>query len=135
MVKVLIIDDDPFDSGLLASSFRTVSEDAEVTIVNDSNEACNAYNDVEPDLTLLDLNMPPPDGFVVLEALNGIPSRKNKSLIMLSGSTNPMDKQKAVEGGADGYRVKPSTLESYRGLASELVNSLCGKGMAECVGM
>ena len=60
-----------------------------------------------PDLLLLDLKMPRKDGFEVLQWLRSQPF-DNMVVVVLSGSNQPRDVNRAMELGADYYHTKPS---------------------------
>ncbi len=121
MKSILVVDDDAFDSTLIANSLKSACATAAITVVNDSRKAADRFRDIKPDLTLLDISMPGFDGFEVLQVLNTCPERQDCAVVMLSGSTNPLDKSRAAELGANDYRVKPSRLDAYRELAEDLV--------------
>lgn len=123
MGKILIIDDDAFDSSIIERSLRAVSDDSQIEVVNDSREAATRFAQFEPDLTLLDVSMPRLDGFDVLEQISATARSANKSVVMLTGSTNPVDRNKAMHLGARDYKVKPSSVLDYQDLAEDLVNA------------
>ena len=67
--RILIIDDDPDNAEQLV---RFVASDAsETRLVTESAQAERVFREFEPDLVLLDLHMPDPDGFEVLRRLQG----------------------------------------------------------------
>ena len=121
MENVLIVDDDPFDSGLIRTSIKNARKDIKISVVNDSSRAIEAYNGLAPDLLLLDIQMPSPSGIEILTMLKNHPKRKSARIIVLSGSTSAVDRNRALSLGADDYKVKPLSLTAYNELAVELV--------------
>ena len=120
--KIMIVDDDTFDSSIIESSIRLVSDDSEIAVVNDSKTAAQRFAEFDPDLTLLDISMPDVDGFQVLSQIVPAKEGRKKPIVMLSGSTNPQDRSRALELGAHDYKVKPSSITDYQHLAKDLLD-------------
>lgn len=100
--KILIVDDDKNICELLRLYLE--KEEYEVTIANDGEEALAKYNEVQPDLILLDVMMPRIDG---LETCRRIRALSNVPIIMLTAKGETFDKVLGLELGADDYIVKP----------------------------
>ena len=60
-----------------------------------------------PSLVLLDLVMPPPDGFAVLRALREDPKRVDLPVVVLTALDSDDDVAKAFDAGADDFVRKP----------------------------
>jgi len=88
---------------------RTVLEMAGHEIVGeagDGEEALEQAPQAQPDVVLLDLNMPKLGGFEALPRLRErLPS--SKILILTTGQV-PHERARALASGADGFIVKPS---------------------------
>ena len=102
--RVLIVDDDRMSRSIL----RTMLLDEGYDVVG---EATNGKRGIEmalelkPDVVCLDNIMPEMSG---LEVLREIRTQLPQSLIlMVSGSANRETVQGALQGGADGFVVKP----------------------------
>ena len=65
-MKILIVDDEPVNVALLE---EILAENGYTRFesVTDSKAALEVCNSSQPDLVLLDLMMPQPDGFAILE--------------------------------------------------------------------
>ena len=104
--KVLIVDDDP-DNVAMLEAF--LSEDAEsIRSVTDSRLVEEAFRDFEPDIVLLDLHMPDPDGLEILRRLRGV--RESMGFIpfvVLTGDTGKVARNSALVLGADDFLTKP----------------------------
>jgi CheY-like chemotaxis protein len=70
--RILVVDDEPANTRLLESLLGRWGY--AVTTTNDSDEALGLVVRTDPDLVLLDLTMPPPDGFELLRVLPGASS-------------------------------------------------------------
>jgi CheY-like chemotaxis protein len=69
-----------------------------------------------PFLVFLDLKLPYRDGFEVLEWIRRQPSLGKVAVVMLTGSGEARDRQRAMELGARAYLVKPASIEDVRQL-------------------
>jgi two-component system, chemotaxis family, chemotaxis protein CheY len=66
---------------------------------------------VRPDMLVLDINMPEVTGLDLLEFLRRRPEWKDLPVVMLSTEAADVTVDQALELGADGYLMKPITLE------------------------
>jgi two-component system chemotaxis response regulator CheY len=64
-----------------------------------------------PDLLILDINMPEVSGLDMLEFLRRRAEWKDLPIIMLTSEAGDVMLEKALQLGADGYAVKPVTIE------------------------
>lgn len=64
-----------------------------------------------PDLMILDINMPEVTGLDLLEFIRRRKEWKDLPVIMLSSEAADVTVDRAMEIGADGYAMKPVTLE------------------------
>lgn len=67
-------------------------------------EALKLFKDSEPDLVLLDLQMPEMDGFSVCSAIK---DESDVPVIILTSMDEESDKEWAEDQGADSYLTKP----------------------------
>ncbi|MDD5448645.1 MAG: response regulator transcription factor [Actinomycetota bacterium] len=108
--SVLIVEDDPLVSELLAKAFRL--EGYEVDVARDGEEGLRKAQGGESDLILLDILLPGIDGWEVLTQLRRNPRSKDTPVIMVSALADEKSRIQGLRGGADDYVTKPfSTLE------------------------
>ncbi|MEO0385288.1 MAG: response regulator [Pseudomonadota bacterium] len=121
-LRVLVIDDDELDRFVIRRSFNALGTPVELIEVTDSRQAVDAITTHEPDVTLLDIQMPNMTGFDVLDELSkrAEGSSAPRCVMMLSSSSRQGDRQRALELGATDYRTKPSTLNDYIKLAESI---------------
>lgn len=104
--RVLIVDDDPANVELL-KAFLADSVD-EVLGVTDSRQVESVFAQFEPDLVLLDLHMPDPDGLELLRRLRGARmSLGFLPVIVLTADTGHVARNSALILGADEFMTKP----------------------------
>lgn len=73
-----------------------------------------------PFLILLDLKLPYRDGFEVLEWIRTQPRLADVMVVMLTGSGEARDRQRALALGARAYLVKPATVDDMKRLVAML---------------
>ncbi len=71
-------------------------------------------------LVLLDISMPRMDGFETLKAIRNHSQFHDLPVIMFSSSDDEADMARARELGANGYIVKPFTIDSFIGALGKL---------------
>ncbi len=101
-LRILVVDDDPAMVGAITALVGT--EGHQVITAYDGLTAVKRFREESPDLVLLDLAMPGPDGFTVagqIRAAGGAP------ILVVSGESAEAAKVKALGIGADDYLVKP----------------------------
>lgn len=82
-----------------------------------------------PYLVLLDLKLPYRDGFEVLEWIRRQPGLDEVKVVMLTGSGETRDRQRALALGARAYLVKPASVDDIRGLLAALAAERMGETM------
>jgi signal transduction histidine kinase len=104
--RVLIVDDSEDDIVMLQRFLA--SEDTVSRGLNDSAEAERVFNEFEPDLVLLDLHMPQPDGLEILRRLRDARARLGfLPVVVLTGDAGQGARNSALDLGADDYLTKP----------------------------
>jgi len=100
--KILIVDDSQAMNQLLGRFLQ--KEDFSVAAISDPRQAIAEFQRFEPDLVLLDLNMPYLSGWEVcrrLKALRSVP------VVIFSVRDEKDDIARGFEAGADDYLIKP----------------------------
>jgi CheY-like chemotaxis protein len=90
----------------------------------DGAEAIERAPQCAPDVVLLDLNMPNVDGFEALPRLRTVLGPDTAIVILTTGQA-PRERQLSLDGGADGFIVKP---ERVFALDGELRAALAQRG-------
>ena len=104
--RVLIVDDDPDDIAMIE---KFLLEDADsIRSITDSRLVEEAFNDFEPDLVLLDLHMPDPDGLEILRRFRVLREKLGfVPFVVLTGDTGRAARNSALVLGADDFLTKP----------------------------
>jgi DNA-binding response OmpR family regulator len=100
--RILIVDDEPAVTDLLAYNFRKVGY--EILLAGDGREALKLACEATPDLILLDLMIPEVDGLDVCRELR---KTSQVPIIMITARGEEIDRVVGLELGADDYVCKP----------------------------
>jgi DNA-binding response OmpR family regulator len=101
-MKILIADDDGDLLGLIG--FTLTQAGYLVVKAQDGPSAIRAFDNEQPDILVLDINMPGASGFQVCEAVR---QRSRVPIMMLTARGEEEDLVRALELGADDYLTKP----------------------------
>ena len=102
--RILVVDDVPENVRLLEAVLEAHGYDV-VSATDGQARSSSSYRR-SPDLVLLDVMMPQPDGYAVCRRLRAQEETAMLPVIMLTASEGP-EKTKAIEAGADDFIPKP----------------------------
>jgi DNA-binding response OmpR family regulator len=105
MAKIIVVDDDKaatalFEQVLLMNNY-------EVLTLNESIKTIDAANEFHPDLFILDLMMPQPDGFKLCQMLRSDPQYRRTPILIVTALNDVDSRLVALGAGATDYLVKP----------------------------
>jgi len=106
-VRILVVDDSDELRGLIAAWLE--DEGYAVVTAGSGREALDAAAVYYPDIVVLDLVIPPPDGFEVCEALR---NQLAPQVILMTGLSDPDHVRRALELGVVSLLRKPFIRES-----------------------
>ncbi|VVB73551.1 Chemotaxis protein CheY [uncultured archaeon] len=102
--KVLIVEDDKDINNLIRLS---ISDGYEVESAFDGGEALKKIHTFKPDLVVLDLMLPGPNGLEICEKIKSSPDTKNTTVIIVSAADAAVNRFFGIKNGADYYIKKP----------------------------
>jgi two-component system, OmpR family, phosphate regulon response regulator PhoB len=102
---LLVANADPGIHRLIATTLGT--QDFELLHACDGEESLRVARQQQPDLVLLAVNIPRPDGFEVCRVLKSEPATARIKVVMLTERNTEADRALGREAGADDYFVKP----------------------------
>ncbi|MEN6290947.1 MAG: response regulator [Methanobacterium sp.] len=119
-VNILLIEDNHTDIRMIKEIFKEFKTKTKIHSITNGIEALKYLNKKEkyqnkadPDLILLDLNIPLIDGFKVLKEIKSNDKLKKLPVIVLTTSHNPEDFLKACKLQADCFMNKPLCFDEY----------------------
>ena len=143
VIRIVLADDHP----VVREGLATILKAKDIKVVgqaSDGEEACRLYDQLSPDILVLDLRMPKKDG---LQAVNELMSRIPKPrIIVMTTYEGEEDVRRALSAGAKGYVLKGTKREEiletvrkvYKGepaispdVAAKLATSLTRPALSE----
>ncbi|PYN12509.1 MAG: hypothetical protein DME06_09105, partial [Candidatus Rokuibacteriota bacterium] len=67
----------------------------------------------QPDLILLDINMPRFDGYEAAAAMRAFPALQSSLIVALTAYTNSGDRERILTAGCNGYIAKPIDVDRF----------------------
>lgn len=104
--RILIVDDEPANLKLLQKLLQKQGY-SKLELIADSRQVIAAYQREQPDLILLDLNMPHFDGFEILAQLAELRDPMLPPIVILTAQTRSEYMLQALQAGASDFISKP----------------------------
>jgi len=102
--RLLLVDDQPVNIQALHRVFAT---DCQLLMATDGPRALQLCRDRQPDLVLLDVQMPGMDGHELFAELKADPLLRSIAVIFLTAQDDPDDESRALDAGAADFITKP----------------------------
>ena len=126
-IQVLLVEDNPGDVRLTKEALKEGKLLNQLTVVGDGVEALSflrkewVYADApQPELILLDLNLPKKDGREVLAEIKADPNLRRIPVVVLTTSSSEEDILKIYDLHANCYITKPVDLEQFMGVVKSI---------------
>jgi DNA-binding response OmpR family regulator len=104
--RILIADDEAPNVMLLEAILA--SPTSQILSLTDSRQVERSFNEFEPDIVLLDLHMPKPDGIEILRRIADARARRGfVPVVVLTADTRTVARKGALLLGADDFLTKP----------------------------
>jgi sigma-B regulation protein RsbU (phosphoserine phosphatase) len=112
-LRILVVDDEP---GMLRAIARVLGSIHRVTTSASSLDAIALARELQPDLAILDIRMPDPDGFALMARL--VEQHPDLDVILMTGSVDDQDEKlvRAIRGAAFYFIQKPFDRDVLRTL-------------------
>ena len=120
-IRIMVVEDDEAASTFIAEVLKM--EGYEPVVVNDSSKAMEIANSSLPQCILLDLMMPPPDGFKLCKMLRADPTFRHTPILIVTALDNTDSKIVAIGAGANDYLVKPFSIDDLTSRVKHLLGS------------
>jgi CheY-like chemotaxis protein len=127
-LRILLADDHPINRKVI--ELMLAGTGADLTTVENGEEALAAYTNDRFDLVLMDMQMPVMDGLTAVRRIRGLEAERGEArvpIIMLTANAMQEHIEASHAAGADHHLGKPITPE---GLFSSIDQVLCGQPLA-----
>jgi class 3 adenylate cyclase len=103
--RVLVVDDDPDMAGFLARLLA--KQGLQADIASDGHVALAMIAESPPDMVLLDVQMPGPDGFEICRRLKASEATALLPVVLVTALEDQDSRVRGIEAGADDFLSKP----------------------------
>lgn len=117
---ILYVEDEPLNQALLKSIIKQIPNTKLITAAS-GEEGIDIALAEQPDLILMDINLPGISGYDVLKVIKNEKSFKNTPIFALSANAMPDEIQRGKDAGFFDYLIKPINIDNTRLL---LINTL-----------
>jgi DNA-binding response OmpR family regulator len=104
--KILVVEDDPATRHLVARFLER--KNYQIQVAEDGKTALELFHHFNPDLVILDVNLPDTLGYHLCERMR---EETDVFILMLTSRMDARDKQQGFLKGADDYLTKPFDIE------------------------
>ena len=118
--KILLADDSITIQKVVELTFS--DGDYEVSAVNNGAKAIQKLSEMRPDIILSDIIMPEKNGYEVCEYVKSHPEYRNIPVVLLTGTFEPFDPDRAEKAGCDAVVTKPFESQSLIHKVEELIS-------------
>jgi CheY-like chemotaxis protein len=114
--NILYVEDNPDSITFFSRVVKKLGDYSFVTREDGTSalEFLEEIKDFQPEMILLDINLPGMNGFEILQQLRNNSSYKHVPVIMFTSSDDQADIKKSYEYGANAYLIKPDSLNTMK---------------------
>jgi len=106
---ILYVEDNP-DNRMLVRRVL-LSEDYSLMEAKNAGEALAILKTSQPDLILMDINMPDMDGYTLTTQIKAMTGFERVPILAITANVMRGDREKTLEAGCDGYIQKPIDID------------------------
>lgn len=122
ILKILIVDDNNVNVILARELINNILDRPETYIANNGKSAVEMYQEIQPDLVLMDVQMPIMNGYQATEAIRKYEKDKRVPIIALTAGTIKGERDRCLEAGMDDYLSKPITANQLQKMVEKWIN-------------
>jgi len=108
---VLLIEDNP--QNLYLATYLLEQNGFSVAAASEGKRGVQMAEQLQPDLILLDIQLPQRDGYSVAADLRALPALASTPIIAVTSYAMVGDRERALAAGCDGYIEKPINPETF----------------------
>ncbi|PZU92873.1 MAG: diguanylate cyclase [Pseudanabaena sp.] len=117
---ILLVEDS--EANVMTVSSYLVAKGYQIILAHNGQEALDIVQSVQPDLILMDIQMPIMDGLEATQRIRQLPSFANTPIIALTALAMPSDIDLCLTAGATSYLSKPVKLRELTNTIQRLLN-------------
>jgi CheY-like chemotaxis protein len=105
--KILIVEDNKINMLLVKTLVKRIVSNCTIFEAKDGNEAIEQYVKEQPDVILMDIQMPNKNGYEATDEIRKLKDSENVPIIAITAGIMVGDKEKCFQAGMDDYLPKP----------------------------
>ncbi|TRW97975.1 PAS domain S-box protein [Flavobacterium gawalongense] len=105
--KILIVEDNKINMLLAKTLIKRIMSNCTIFEAKDGNEAVGQYKKGQPDVILMDIQMPNKNGYEATDEIRKLKDSENIPIIAITAGIMVGDKEKCLEAGMNDYLPKP----------------------------
>ncbi len=117
--RILIVEDNPENMRLLEMALRATNYT--LLKATDGEEALDMVMREQPDLIIMDIQLPKMNGFEVTRKLRNNPAFSHTPIIAITAYAMKGDKERVIESGCDAYLSKPINTRELPEVVAEML--------------
>ncbi len=117
--KILIVEDNPRNMRLLKVTLR--AKDYTLLEATDGGEALDMAVREQPDLIIMDIQLPKVTGLAVTRRLREIPEFRHIPIIAITAYAMKGDREQVIKAGCDAYLPKPINTRELPGMIAAML--------------
>ena len=124
MLRALVVDDQPINLSL--ATFVLQSQGFVVACASSADEAIAMTAVFQPEVILMDIQMPEVDGLEAVRRLRADPDTRDLVIVALTAYAMKGDEQVMRAAGCDGYIAKPIDVVTFGASVRSIVAAMKG---------
>ena len=120
MTRILCVEDNA--ENLMMLQRRLTRRGFEVTISMNGAESVEWAKTLQPDVIVMDLNLPGVDGWEATRRLKNQPETKDIPIIVLTADPKEKSRERALTAGCDEFELKPIDFQGLVGKIQSLLS-------------
>lgn len=131
MTIILYVEDNFQNFRLVSRMLRLEKKNYDIHQAEDGETALKLAPELNPELILMDINLPDITGIEVTKRLKAMPEMQGIPIIALTANAMVGDKERFLAAGCDGYLRKPISRDELRGALAEFLEPEATKASDE----
>jgi two-component system cell cycle response regulator DivK len=110
--KTIVHIEDNFENRLLVRRILS-AYGYQVIEAENANRAREVLHTLQPDLILMDINMPDEDGYALTHQLKNFQNLAHVPIVAITANVMKGDRERTLDAGCDGYIEKPIDVDRF----------------------